>query len=86
MATQSSCLAWEIPWTEEPGELQSRRSQRVGRDSATEHSCMQKKKKLYESKGSSHKIMWEEAILDVGGITTFFEEVAFEQNRMNGER
>ena len=45
-----------------------------------------KKKKLYESKGSSHKIMWGEAILDVGGITTFFEEVAFEQNRMNGER
>ena len=23
MATQSSTLAWEIPWTEEPGELQS---------------------------------------------------------------
>ena len=23
MATQSSILAWEIPWTEEPGELQS---------------------------------------------------------------
>ena len=24
MATHSSILAWEIPWTEEPGELQSR--------------------------------------------------------------
>ena len=23
MATHSSILAWEIPWTEEPGELQS---------------------------------------------------------------
>ena len=30
MATQSSILAWEIPWTEEPGRLQSMGSQRVG--------------------------------------------------------
>ena len=29
-ATHSSILAWEIPWTEEPGELQSMGSQRVG--------------------------------------------------------
>ena len=29
-ATHSSILAWEIPWTEEPGKLQSMRSQRVG--------------------------------------------------------
>ena len=28
MATNSSILAWEIPWTEEPGGLQSMRSQR----------------------------------------------------------
>ena len=32
MATHSSIPAWEIPWTEEPGGLQSRASQRVGRD------------------------------------------------------
>ena len=30
MATHSSVLAWEIPWTEEPGGLQSMGSQRVG--------------------------------------------------------
>ena len=30
MATCPSILAWEIPWTEEPGRLQSMRSQRVG--------------------------------------------------------
>ena len=30
MATHSSILAWEIPWTEEPGGLQSTESQRVG--------------------------------------------------------
>ena len=29
MATYSSVLAWRIPWTEEPGELQSMRSQRL---------------------------------------------------------
>ena len=32
MATLSSILAWKIPWTEEPGGLQSMGSQRVGRD------------------------------------------------------
>ena len=32
MATHSSILAWIIPWTEEPGRLQSMRSQRVGHD------------------------------------------------------
>ena len=32
MATHSSILAWEIPWMEEPGGLQSTGSQRVGRD------------------------------------------------------
>ena len=31
-ATYSSILAWRIPWTEEPGRLQSIRLQRVGRD------------------------------------------------------
>ena len=30
MATHSSTLAWKTPWTEEPGELQSIGSQRVG--------------------------------------------------------
>ena len=32
MAIQSSILAWRIPWTEEPGGLQSMGSQRVGHD------------------------------------------------------
>ena len=30
MVTHSSILAWKIPWTEEPGTLQSMGSQRVG--------------------------------------------------------
>jgi len=32
MATHSSILDWEIPWTEEPGGLQSMGSQRVRHD------------------------------------------------------
>ena len=32
METHSSILAWKIPWTEEPGRLQSMESQRVGHD------------------------------------------------------
>ena len=35
MATHSSILAWEIPWTEEPGGLQSMESQRVGHNLVT---------------------------------------------------
>ena len=36
MATHSSILAWKIPWTEDPGGLQSMGPQRVGHDLATE--------------------------------------------------
>ena len=36
-ATHSSILAWEIPWTEEPGGLQSVGSQRIRHDLVTEH-------------------------------------------------
>ena len=32
MAPHSSTLAWEIPWTEEPGRLQSMGSLRIGHD------------------------------------------------------
>ena len=32
MAPHSSTLAWKIPWTEEPGRLQSMASLRVGHD------------------------------------------------------
>ena len=35
MAPHSSTLAWKIPWTEEPGRLQSMGSLRVGHDSMT---------------------------------------------------
>ena len=41
MATHSSILAWEIPWTEEPGRLQSIGSQRVG------HNLVTKQQQIY---------------------------------------
>ena len=41
MATHSSILAWKIPWTEEPGGLQSMGLQRVGHNLATKHNTAQ---------------------------------------------
>ena len=46
MATHSSSLAWRIPWTEEPGGLQSMELQRVGHDGATNNCATLEKKKL----------------------------------------
>ena len=37
MATDSNILAWKIPWTEEPGRLQSMGSQRVRHSCAHRH-------------------------------------------------
>ena len=37
MAIHSSTIAWKIPWTEEPGRLQSLGSQRVGQMFNTDH-------------------------------------------------
>ena len=41
MATHSSILACEIPWTEEPGGLQSMRSQRCGHNLETKQQQLQ---------------------------------------------
>ena len=53
MATHSSTLAWKIPWTEEPGTLQSMGSQRVGHNGAIlglpSGSVVKKKKKKKKS-------------------------------------
>ena len=39
MATHSSILAWRIPWTEEPGGLESMGSQRIWHDWIRKHVC-----------------------------------------------
>ena len=40
IATQSSILAWRIPWTEEPGRLQSTGHKELGTMEGTEHACV----------------------------------------------
>ena len=40
VATHSSILAWRIPWTEEPGGLQSMGRKRVGHDLATKQQLL----------------------------------------------
>ena len=55
MATHSSILAWRIPWTEEPGGLQSIGSERVRhdwRDSAHTHTATWKDLETYHTKWS----------------------------------
>ena len=44
MATHSSILAWKIPWTEDPGELQSMGSQRVRHDRVAEPALVKQEK------------------------------------------
>ena len=46
MATHSSILAWKIPWTEDPGGLQSMDPQRVQHDWATEHAYFGKSRRF----------------------------------------
>ena len=49
MAIHFSILAWNIPWTEEPGGLQSMGSQRVGHDEAhTEEERVKGAENLFE--------------------------------------
>ena len=61
MATHSSILAWEIPWTEEPGGLKSMGSQRVRHDWAHMHARKQIFLKAFRSlqkvKGHLKKIL-----------------------------
>ena len=60
MATHSSILAWRIPWTEEPGGLQSMESQRRWTWLATTQQTTRTKRSLLV-KGSSllHLVCWE---------------------------
>ena len=54
MTTHSSILAWEIPWTEEPGGLHSTGSQWIGRDPAYAHMNSQLNKYKVELNDDLH--------------------------------
>ena len=60
MATHSSILAWEMPWTEEPGSLQSMGSQRVRGDVVTkqQQGCL-----LNDSKKEARKLLYQKLVL-----------------------
>ena len=89
MATHSSILAWEIPWMEEPGGLQSMGSQRVGHDWATSLPCAESMKDacvcyfLYAST-SSHDV---NAIIPLSRLRTDFREITgHDQGRAERKR
>ena len=60
MATHSSILAWRIPWTEDPGGIQSMGSQRVGHDWAHTHThtgWMQSSSETGEARGHFSRLL-----------------------------
>ena len=65
MAIHSSVLAWRVPWTREPGGLQSMGLQRVGHDWVTntftfkEEERAEKEKYLKQQKWESSRIWWK---------------------------
>ena len=74
VATHSSILAWRIPWTEEPGGLQSMGSQRVGHGWVTKHSSQPAQLNLLKTclrgdfPGSPVAKNWPSSAGDVGSI------------------
>ena len=78
MATHSSTLAWKIPWTEEPGSLQSMGSQRVGHDWATKLSLSLSTymRHLEESRAFPSGSVQEMRVQSLGQEDTLEKEVA----------
>ena len=58
MATHSSILAWKIPWTEDPGRLQSVGSQRVGHDWVTSLHFHLSELAMWKSLDTSERQFW----------------------------
>ena len=66
MATHSSILAWRIPWTEEPGGLQSMGSQRVRHDGAT--NTVRSRAACDRKRGVQGSVTGEESEMGGGGV------------------
>ena len=67
MATHSSTLAWKIPWTEEPGGLQSMGSQTAGHDWVTSLSLS-----VYGSTDMQHTLPWEKGNINAMNMSTVY--------------
>ena len=62
--TPASILAWKIPWTEEPGGLQSMGSARVGHDSAHVHSPHPEARAMSLQRAGTQEAPWVQNLLD----------------------
>ena len=58
MVAHSSLLAWEIPWTEEPGRLQPMESQRVRHDCARTHARTHTRTHAHTHRTSTVRVTW----------------------------
>ena len=85
MATHSSILAWEIPWTEEPGGLQSHVLQRVRDDRsdlACTHTCVYICKHTYVYNSKYHH-QEKSHIKIIKIIKSYFKTIKIIKNYQN---
>ena len=73
-AIHSNILAWKIPWTEEPGELQSMGSQRVGHEWVTEHASVR-----FSSVAQSCPTLWDPMNRSTPGLPVHHQLSEFTQ-------
>ena len=79
MATHSSSLAWKIPWTEEPGRLQSMGSQRVRHDLTTSSKLLLKKGRVRCLWASGHNIFTNQSIYNLVFCVFLFKDTLFNE-------
>ena len=72
MASHSSILAWRIPWTEEPGRLQSMGSQRVGDNWSNlvyAHACTRARTHTH-THTHTHILFWKAGVFNLSHLAT----------------
>ena len=68
MATHSIILVWRIPWTEKPGRLQFKGSQRVRHDCVTKHTHLWRLNLVTFSTALGTCSGWSEALCVAGNL------------------
>ena len=89
MATHTSILAWKIPWTEDPGRLQSKGLQRVGHTWVTEQQQQQQPElsiSLMNWKDHCEFKLLEQILEDLGNVRQRMILRAQGQQNWSGER
>ena len=72
MTTHSSILAWRIPWTEEPGGLQSTGLQRVGHDTGCLGLVHWDDPEGWYGEGGGRRVQDGEHVYTCGGLILIF--------------